>query len=227
MVLADFRRIGLPSWREFINEDNVMRIAHRDWGSAHLAKCHFDGELVPDLRFAHSRLELKFLFALRGQHTRLDSRPGSDPHLLPRSLRTQIGGDATRAIARDFRVGTVSINQSGANVRVLRWKQPLYAVGANSVVAMTNAPAECAEVRGHVHAVNDQKIIAASARLCERYCRTTHSLCTGPSTATLSNAPDSFSPFRTRVWCLRVPSHSKWIRTWRGVGANCVFSIRE
>src|SRR5690349_3857415 len=103
MVLANLRRVSLPTGRKVINENHVVRVTHRDRSTTDLPESNLDGKFVADLRFAHSSLELECSSALRREHTRLDSRPRSDPDLLPWILRTEIGRNAARAVAGDLR----------------------------------------------------------------------------------------------------------------------------
>src|SRR5438034_9870179 len=103
-MFSDLRPIPLPSGSKFIHENNKVRIAHRDWDSADLAKCDFDRELVANLRLAHRGLKLKEHVSVRGQSACLDSSPGAHANFLARIFRTQVGSDASRTVAGDFRL---------------------------------------------------------------------------------------------------------------------------
>ena len=71
------------------------------------------------------------------------------------------GRNAARAVAGDFRLGTVGIQQADAEVGVVGGQHPFHAIGADAVVAVADAPAEGMDVAGRVGEINDQKIVAA------------------------------------------------------------------
>src|SRR5438067_5920841 len=212
-MLADFCGVALPSRSEVVNEDYEMRITHRDRNSADLAECQFDRKFIADLRLSHGDLKFERCFGVRRQRTCFDSSAGADINFASRILRAQVGRHTTGTIAGDFCLRPVRIEQARANVGILSGKEPLYAIGADSIVAVANSFAEAGEIGWRVHAVNDKEIIAAGTGFYERDCGLAHSGCTGPSAVTLSNSVESRRLRSTSDCCLRVPSHSKRMRT--------------
>src|ERR1051325_4641332 len=98
---------------------------------------------------------------------RLDARVG--PHV-DRGLAGQpklVGSDATRAVAGDFRVGTVGIDQHGVDVGILRRIEPFDTVGADAVVAIAETAGEFAASVAGMSTVDDEEIVAAGTGLGE------------------------------------------------------------
>src|SRR5215467_8843404 len=103
-MLSDLCGIGLPAGREFVHENYVVGIAHRNRCPAHFAKCNFDREFISDLWLAHGGLEFESAPAVRSQRTGFDSCTGSNFYLLTRRLPTKICSNAPRSVAGYFRV---------------------------------------------------------------------------------------------------------------------------
>src|SRR5262249_37449500 len=72
-----------------------------------------------------------------------------------------------RSVARNLCFAAVGIDQPGVGVGILSREEPLHAVGADSVMAITELSAEQAEVCRCIGALNDQKVISAGGRFGE------------------------------------------------------------
>src|SRR6185437_3622216 len=171
VMLADLRTLGLPTDREFVDENGKVRIAHGNRNSANFAESHLDKELVANLRFTHSSLKLKTHVSVRGQRAGLDPGSGANRDFLPGSFGAEIGCDAAGAIAGDFRFPTIGIQQASADVGILRGKEPFHTIGADAIVAVANRTRERNQIGRGMHAVNDEKVIAAGAGLGKWNCR--------------------------------------------------------
>src|SRR6185437_8545128 len=82
VMLADLRTLGLPTDREFVDENGKVRIAHGNRNAANLSESHLDKELVSNLRLAHSGLEFEEHIGVRGQRAGLDSCTGANRDFL-------------------------------------------------------------------------------------------------------------------------------------------------
>ena len=122
--------------------------------------------------------------------------------------RTNLCRNTARAVAGDFRLRTIRIDQVRLHIRFRIGKQPFHAVGADSAMAIAQPAAECAKVAGSVCTFHHQKIVAASRRLRERDSRAllsiilrgSHSCSVIPSVVTLANAVDSCN-LRENTFC--------------------------
>src|SRR5581483_2470946 len=121
--------------------------------------------------------------------------------------------------------GAVGVEQSRAHIAILRRKQPLHSVGADTVVPITQPPAEVGQVGTGVCSIYDKEIIPACARLDERNDRGAHSGSTGPNETAFRKMLDCCKDLSRRSWsCLR-PRNSNCRRTCCLVGADCTFSM--
>src|SRR5579862_3775096 len=208
---SDLRCLGLPTRREFVYKNHVVRISYRNRNPAHLAKCHLDGKHVTHLRLAHVHLEFELLASALQQMAALGSGAGSHHYGILIVLSSEVCGHTPRAIARNLRFRTVGIEESRSYVRILGRKKPLHAVRANTLVAVTNFLAEFFEAGRCVHSINDQKIISARCSFDKRDSskfgsRTHYSPSAGPSELTVWKTADFLNSCRIVRSCAGVVS---------------------
>ena len=177
--------------------------------------CQMDRKRIPNLRLPHRGFKFIAVFTATGQRARLEARTGTDRELFSWSLSfrlfcTQKSRHAACAIAGDFRLRTIGVEQSGLHVRVRRWEQPFHTVRAYPVVSITNLSAELRDIGRNIPAIDDQKVIAAGIGLNIRNSSfgTRHSGCTSPSGKTLSSTEDFRNACSTCRCSRCVPSRS-------------------
>jgi len=122
MVLPDLRAFSLPADGEFVHKNREMRIAHRDRNPSNLPERNFDRKFVSDLGFSHGGFKLEAHIRVRDQGACLDTCPGANRHFFTRIIRAKVSRNATRAIAGNLSFPTVGIQETRADVRVLRRK---------------------------------------------------------------------------------------------------------
>src|SRR5262249_36403422 len=138
VMLADFGGIALPARSKFILENHKVWVPHGNRNAAYFSKGNLNGEFIAHLRFPHRNFELEGCIGMRSQCAGFNPSAGAYVHTFAWRLRAQVGGNAARAIARNFCIRTVGVDQASANVGILHWKKPLDAIGANSVVAVAD-----------------------------------------------------------------------------------------
>src|ERR1035437_1732078 len=148
-----------------------MRVTHGNWDAGKLSIGELDGELVPYLRLAHGTAKLKVVAVALGQGTSLQAGARTNDARTAIVLGAVPCRNAARAIARNLRLGAVSIQQPHPQVRIGGWEHPFHTVGANAIMPIADMPAERINIAGHVGKVDDQKIVAAGCRLNERNTR--------------------------------------------------------
>src|SRR5207245_1087718 len=206
MMPPDLRRLGLPTRTKFTDEHHIMRVSHRNWNPPHLAKSQFNRKLVTHLRFSHGDLELELSFIVTGKRTFFYSSPGANRHLLSGLLGAKVSSYATGSISGYFGLCAVGVKQPGAQICILRGKEPLHTIGAYACMPVANAPAEACHIGRSMHAINDEEVISAGARFYEgNYSEgKSHSCSVLPNILTLEKTPDS---------CSRTFSSSSWVLT--------------
>ncbi len=138
-IALNVRRLHLPVFIEPVYENHVMRIAHRNWSAPNFARAGHDGQFFLDLRFAHGHLKLVSRIAARGQNANLQSRSGLNVDGLFSSFRAQVGCHTPRAVAGNFRRGSVGIDQPDFRVRRGMRKYPFHAVRPHTLMPIADA----------------------------------------------------------------------------------------
>src|SRR6202041_4206590 len=102
---ADERRLALPSILKAINKNYEVRISHRDPSSLRVGSRGFNRQFVADLGSAHVRFELERVpFIIANQTAGLQSGAGANCDLCFAGSRVNLGGNAARSVARNFRL---------------------------------------------------------------------------------------------------------------------------
>src|ERR1700751_2837157 len=107
-------------------------------------------------------------------------------------LRAQIRSYAPRSVPRNLRRRAVRIDESRVDMRALCRPQPLHAIGAHAVVAVTDALRKLRVIAADCRTLNNQKVVGTGAGLCERnhFAIAAHSCSTAPSELTLEKEVD-------------------------------------
>src|SRR5215813_7725157 len=167
VMASDFRRLRLPCRWKFLHKDHKVRVAHGDRSAMDFAEGNLDGKVIAYLRFAHVSLKLKAVPVARQELAVLDTSAGADGEFPSVTPRNQVGSDTARAVAGDFRLTAVSVDEPRAYISVLRRKKPFHAVGSNAVMAVADPLAERIQISRRFCAIDDKEIIAAGRCLGE------------------------------------------------------------
>src|SRR5260370_9406841 len=167
------RRLPLPAIVKVLYENYEVRIPHRNFRSHRPHTGRLYRQLAADLRLAHLRFEFNrgALPPMWPPHDPAGLQAGAGAHdnfrLVVWVARTNFRRHTARAIARNFRLRTIGIDQARAYVSPRVRKQPFHAVRSHSAMAIAQAAGEPAEVTGNSLTFHEQKIVAASRRLRE------------------------------------------------------------
>src|SRR5450755_3176340 len=167
----DQRRLPLPSVRKILYEDYEVRIADRDSRSDRAHPHRLDRQMAVHFRAAHIDFKLKGGALPAGEMARLQTGAGANDDFRFVLSRTDFGGHAACAIAGNFRLRTVGIDEARAHVGFRIGRKPFHAVGAHATMAIAQATSELAEVAGSVPSFHQQEIVAARRRLGKRNSR--------------------------------------------------------
>src|SRR5262249_10446937 len=166
VMASDFRRLRLPCRWKFLHKDHKVRVAHGDRSAMDFAEGNLDGKVIAYLRFAHVSLKLTAVPVARQELAVLDTSAGADGEFPSVTPRNQVGSDTARAVAGDFRLTAVSVDEPRAYISVLRRKKPFHAVGSNAVMADTDPSGVTDKISKCLRAPTDKEIISTRRWLC-------------------------------------------------------------
>src|ERR1019366_8229519 len=101
-----------------------------------------DGKLIPDLRLAHGTAKLEVVPVARRQVTGLQTRARTNDDRTAVMLGAIPCRHAACSIARNFRLGTISVQQPHPQVRIGGRQYPFHTVGADAIMPIADTPAE-------------------------------------------------------------------------------------
>jgi len=118
VMVSNFGRLRLPSRSKLRDKNYIVRVAHGDGNAPNFPRSEPERKFSSDLRFAHSDFEFELSFVARNQRTSLQTSAGANYDLFFGAFRTKISGDTTRAVAGDFRLGAIGVEQSRVDIGV-------------------------------------------------------------------------------------------------------------
>src|SRR3954471_10397026 len=168
-MVPDFRPQALPVRREVIDDDHELRITHGEWNSGDDSLGQLKGGGLADLGLPHIHLKFKLLARSGGESANLDASTGANGYNAPTSLRDEIRGDAAGAIAREFGLGSIGIDQTDASVDLRIGVNDLHAVGADNEMSIANSMRKRSDIFGNMPGIDENEIVAAGLSFDEGY----------------------------------------------------------
>src|SRR5579862_4933415 len=105
----DLSCFRLPIRSKFVHKDHIVRVAHGDRNPPHFPRSRLNGELRANLGLAHGNLELILRVVARSESAGLQASAGAYHYSFSGLLGAQIGTHTARAIARNLRFRSISI----------------------------------------------------------------------------------------------------------------------